>query len=128
LKTVVISIRNGMLSGAIYRYLKEVGELRPEQVESDRASSADKTAAALNADILLMEVTRTVPFDLESRIHIASSVRRKIPSCRIAVLCDETADPNLVQRIKEAKINGLIDCFFYSSVSCEYLEAVLETL
>ena len=53
---------------------------------------------------------------------------RKHPLCRIALLCDEVADPDLEEQVMHARRFGRIDAFFYASVTANYLIAALEAL
>lgn len=128
MRIVVISAQNSLLSGAIVKYLRERGELRPERVGGEQVRELDKVCLALNAGVLLMEVTRTPPFDLEGRAAVIRRVRAALPACRIALLCDETADPALAAQVALARKQGLIDGFFFSSVTGDYLAAALDAL
>ncbi|MDD7077464.1 MAG: hypothetical protein PUI42_04955 [Lachnospiraceae bacterium] len=124
----IISTQNGLLSGALMKYLEERGEIMPQRILSSDPDEPFKTCLSLNADILLMEVTRVPLYTLAERMTTISEVRRKIPKCKIALLCDENADQELAEQVKDAKKNGLIDGFFYSSVSGEYLAAALDSM
>ena len=124
----IISTQNGLLSGALMKYLEERGEIMPQRILSSDPDEPFKTCLSLNADILLMEVTRVPHYTLAERMTTISEVRHKIPKCKIALLCDENADQELAEQVKDAKKNGLIDGFFYSSVSGEYLAAALDSM
>ena len=50
------------------------------------------------------------------------------PDCKVVLLCDENSSPELAERVKTARYKGLIDTFFYVSVSLSYLKDVLESL
>ena len=67
-------------------------------------------------------------FTLNRRIETARKVRKALPKCKIALLCDENADPDIAEKVKDAKMMGLIDGFFYSSVTGEYISAALDAL
>ena len=126
MRFAVISTQNTLLSGALIKYLRERGEMQPERV-----MNPDKvldTVTILNADVLLMEVTRLPQYSLESRLDVARKLREQKHRCKVALLCDENADRELAEKIKDAKKMALIDTFFYSSVSGEYLSAMLDSL
>lgn len=86
------------------------------------------TCKSHKANILLMEVSRVRPFTLEERLETANKVRKAQPECKIVILCDENSDPDMAERVKESKKRGYIDSFFYSSVSGEYLAAMLDAI
>lgn len=120
---------NRLLSGAIIKYLREQSELMPIRItDNSRENEPYNTCLSHNANILLMEAMQISPFTLEERLTIAEQIRKTLPNCKIVLLCDENADPNMAERVKSAKKMGLIDSFFYSSVSGEYLAAMLDAL
>ncbi|MDY3249812.1 MAG: hypothetical protein SOX32_05620 [Candidatus Choladocola sp.] len=124
----VISTQNGLLSGALMKYLEERGEILPQRILTADQDEPYNTCRSLHADILLMEVTRVPHYTLEDRMKTIKLIRRDIPRCKIALLCDENADQELAEQVKDAKKNGTIDGFFYSSVSGEYLAAALDSM
>ncbi|MGN0354289.1 MAG: hypothetical protein ACI4EI_04360 [Muricoprocola sp.] len=124
----VISTQNGLLSGALVKYLNERGEIMAQRVLKTGPDEPYATCFSFNADILLMEVTRVPNYTLPERMSTIKKIRSDLPKCKIALLCDENADHELAEEIKEAKKNGVIDGFFYSSVSGEYLAAALDSM
>lgn len=129
MRTIVISMQNGLLAGAIVKYLMERGELMPERVlNHSKKDEPYATCQALNADVLLMDISRLPNFTLNQRLETASKVRQTLSNCKIALLCDEYADPDIAEKVKEAKMVGLIDGFFHSSVTGEYISAALDAL
>ncbi len=126
MKIVVLSVANQLLAGALSKYLNEQAGLLP--IEVPKSESAEATSITHQAGILLMEVQNNFPFTLASRMESITTVRQKLPTCKIVLLCDEKADPDLAKQVIEAKKQGWIDNFFYSSVSGEYLSASLASL
>jgi hypothetical protein len=51
-----------------------------------------------------------------------------LPNCKIVLLCDENSAPDIAREVMIAKKDGLIDAFFYSSVTAKYLIAALSAL
>ena len=49
-------------------------------------------------------------------------------SDRVALVVDEVCEPQLADQVRRAKKDGLIDGFFYSSVSSDYLSAMIDAL
>ena len=46
----------------------------------------------------------------------------------MAVSVDENAEPQLAERVKQCKKDGLIDAFIYNSTSERYLSALLDSV
>jgi len=128
MRTIAISVQNTLLSDAIVMCLKERAELRVQRLLPQQMPDAVGICRTIQARVLLMEVTRIPPFTLPERLAIAAAIQAALPSCRIALLCDERADADLAEQIKTAKQFGKIDAFFYASVSAQYLAAMLDTL
>ena len=70
----------------------------------------------------------TPPYTSSQRRSAASRIRELLPSCRIAFICDENANPEDSKKVKELNKENGIDTFFYSSVTGEYLVDILDTL
>ena len=83
---------------------------------------------ALSADILLLDVSYTFGTTMETRLNEVKQVREKTPTCKLVMLCDENSAPEIAREVANAKKDGLIDAFFYSSVNEKYLTAVLSSL
>ncbi len=129
MRVIVISMENGLLSRAIEKYLRERGELMPETVtDFKKKDEPYASCKALSADILLMDVAKMPHNTLERRLETAQRVKETLPGCKIALLCDDNADPDTAERVKDAKKLDLIDSFFHSSVTGEYLSAALDAL
>ena len=55
-------------------------------------------------------------------------LRQGLPGCQVALVVDEVCEPQLADQVRRAKKDGLIDGFFYSSVSSDYLSAMIDAL
>jgi DNA-binding NarL/FixJ family response regulator len=129
LRIIVISMQNGLLSNAIAKYLVERGELMPERIlDHNKKDEPFASCQALNADVLLMDITQVSNFTLSRRIETAKKVRETLPNCKIALLCDENADPDIAFQVKDLKKMGLIDGFFHSTVTGEYIADALDAM
>ena len=82
----------------------------------------------LQPNVLLMEVTGYTPWMLSERLSIREEVKRHVPSVKIVFLIDDKAEGALVEEIKKAKQDKLIDAFLFTSVSESYLVAVMDSL
>lgn len=128
MKNIVVSMRNTLLSEAIAQALTQTREFRVEQILPDRTGDTLSLCAAVRADVLLMEVNRLAAYTLESRMRLIDIVRREVPKCRFALLCDENSDPELARQVVCARQDRLIDAFLYASVTPAYLAAAMDAL
>ena len=128
LKNVVISAGNGLLSDAIAGALRRSGQFRCQSVPPERARDLAGVCRGCRCDVLLMEVSRLPGATLPERLAAGDAAHRLVPACRVALLCDEVADPELAQQVMQARQRGRIDAFFYASVTEAYLTAALEAL
>ena len=99
MRSIVVSMQNMLLSEAVARTLAETGEFRVEQVLPGKTSDTFSLCRAMQADILLMEVSRLPAYTLENRLNLIACVRKLMPSCKFVLLCDENVDPELAHRV-----------------------------
>ena len=128
MKNIVVCIGNGLLSEAIINMLKNSGEFMPFRVLIQEKNNIANECEALSADILLLDVSYTFGTTMETRLNEVKQVRAKTPTCKLVMLCDENSAPEIAREVANAKKDGLIDAFFYSSVNEKYLTAVLSSL
>ena len=123
-----ISIQNGLLAEGILRMLYENGDFQPFRITSPKKNGVVSNCLLQGADILLAEVSYANGATIEGRLSEAKALRAEKPECKIAFLCDENSSPESAKEVMAAKKDGIIDGFFYSSVTAKYLMAALETL
>ena len=128
LKNIVISVGNGLLCDAIAGALRRCGQFRCQSVPPERSRDMTGVCRGCRCDVLLMEVSRLPGATLPERLCAGDAVRALVPGCRVALLCDEVADPELAQQVMQARQQGRIDGFLYASVTEAYLTAALEAL
>lgn len=128
MKKIVISIGNGLLAEAITRALYNCGEFQPFRAKVGRDANVVFDCEMMSADILLAEVSYAEGMTIGTSLAKAREVRRKLPDCKIVFLCDENSAPDIAREVVLAKKDGLIDNFFYSSVTEKYLIAVLTSM
>ena len=58
MREIVVSVQNTLLSEAVARLLAETGEFRVEQVLPGKTNDTLSLCCAMQAEILLMEVSR----------------------------------------------------------------------
>ncbi len=125
---IVISIQNSLLSEAITKMLWESNKFEIFEILQSKISETAEECKILRPNVLLMEVTYGSQTTLEKRLETVQAVRVDNPDCKVVLLCDENSSPELAERVKTARYKGLIDTFFYASVSLSYLKDVLESL
>lgn len=129
MKKIVVSIQNGLLAEAITGMLSDSGEFQPFRIPvGNKKTSIVENCEMLSAEILLAEVSYAVGTTVETRLREVKEVRAKRPDCKIVLLCDENSSPNIAREVTNAKKDGLIDNFFYSSVTAKYLLAALSSM
>lgn len=128
MKNIVVCIGNGLLSEAIMNMLRSSGEFKPFRLLVQKKSHIASDCEAVAADILLLDVSYASGTTMETRLKEVKQVREKIPTCKLVMLCDENSAPDIAREVANAKKDGLIDAFFYSSVTEKYLTAALASL
>ena len=128
MRDIVISIRNDFVAEAIIRSLEETGDFQPFKLLFMHDDEVVRECEALKPELLLSEVAFGKATDLRTRLAEAKAVRANTPNCKIVFLCDENSAPDLAREVMQAKKDGLIDNFFYSSVGSNYLVAALAAL
>lgn len=123
---ILVSIQNGLLAEAITSMLRESGEFEPIRIPV-RSRTADLAGECelLGAQMVLVEVSYANGTTVETRLNEAKRIRSRMPNCKIILLCDENSAPDIARNVVLAKKDGLIDNFFYSSVTARYLLAAL---
>ena len=127
MRKVVLDLQSGLYAKAVRRIL--VQDLDGYQVDiSKNPTETVERCRILQPDVLLMEVTGYTPWMLSERLSIREEVKRHVPFVKIVFLIDDKAEVALVEEIKKAKQEKLIDAFLFTSVSESYLVAVMDSL
>lgn len=127
MRRVVINMQNFLFCNAIADTLRRSGnELEPYTVSSpDKVVDECKWIAPY---ALLMEVNGYASWMLSERLKISDAVKAKYPECKVAIIVDENAEKIVAGEVKQAKKDGLIDQFIYSSISAPYLADIMDCL
>ena len=128
MNNIVVSMSNNLLAEAITKMLTDSGDFCPLRVAVNKKTDLPSQCEMLSAETLLSEVSYASCTTVEKRIAEAKTVREKTPKCKIVFLCDENSAPDIARQVMLAKKDGLIDAFFYSSVTAKYLVAALSAL
>ncbi len=129
MKKIVVSFANGLLAEAITQMLLDSGELKPFRLPVDaKKNDIVGQCEMLSAEMLIAEVSYAGGTTVDTRLSEVKELRKKMPNCKIVMLCDENSAPDIAREVMLAKKDGLIDAFFYSSVTAKYLLAALTSL
>ena len=129
MKKIVVSIGNGLLAEAITKMLTDSGEFQPFRLPvGTKKNDIVDQCEMLSAETLIAEVSYANGTTIGARIAEVKQLRKKLPNCKIVLLCDENSAPDIAREVMNAKKDGLIDTFFYSSVTTKYLLAALYSL
>ena len=126
---IVVSIGNGLLAEAITQMLIDSGEFQPFRLPvGTKKNDIVGQCEMLSAETLIAEVSYANGTTIDTRIAEVKELRKKLPNCKIVLLCDENSAPDIAREVMIVKKDGLIDAFFYSSVTTKYLLAALSSL
>lgn len=93
-------------------WLRNLGGCRPIGVLSDDCGDVDWQCDTEQADLLLLETDFSSdmeePKDVSSRCDIAVEVRRKLPDCRVYLVCED-GHPEKLAALEKAVELKLID-------------------
>lgn len=129
MKKIVVSIGNGLLAEAITQMLTDSGEFQPFRLPvGTKKNDIVDQCEMLSAETLIAEVSYANGTTIGARIAEVKELRKRLPNCKIVLLCDENSAPDIAREVMNAKKDGLIDTFFYSSVTTKYLLAALYSL
>ena len=128
MRRIVVSIQNGLLAEAINNLLNQSGEFIPIRAVNNGKSRLVSTCVTCMPDIVLLETSHAPDNTLEKRLDEVRQIRRLVPNCKSVLLCDENTSPQIAKELIEAKKEGKIDAFYYSSITGKYLIAALYAL
>ena len=120
MRRVVVDMQNALFADAIATALQKFDS----DFEVCQSESPDKTADLCiftEANVLIMEVTAYTPWLLCERMKLRDEVKATCPDCKIALIVDSNTEKQAAKDIRDAKKNGIIDQFFYGSMTAEYL-------
>ena len=127
MRRVVIDMQSFMFADATAKALK--------RFDSDyEVYLAEKPAQTLNlcieykTNVLLMEITEYSPWMFSERVEILKQLKAKSPQCKVVLVVDENTSKPLAEKVRQAKKDGLINQFLFSSVSSEYLVAAVDAV
>lgn len=120
-------------SPAMTRYaadwLKDLGGCKTLGVLSDDCADVVWQCESEQADLLLLEVSFSDeaedPKDISARCDIAIEVRRKLPNCRVYLICED-GHPEKLAALEKAVELKLIDGYCIGDLSAQQMRAWLD--
>ena len=104
-------------------WLRNLGGCRPIGILSDDCGDVAWQCAAEKVDLLLLETDFTDGVedkDVSARCDIAIEVRRKLPNCRVYLICEDGYPEKLAALEKAAEL-GLIDGYCIGDLSAQQM-------
>ena len=108
-------------------WLRNLGGCRPIGVLSDDCGDVAWQCAAEQADLLLLETDFTEGVedkDVSARCDIAIEVRRRLPDCRVYLVCEDGHPEKLAALEKAAELK-LIDGYFVGELPAQQVHTWL---
>ena len=106
-------------------WLRNLGGCRPIGILSDDCDDVVWQCAAEQADLLLLETDFSSeieePKDVSARCDIAIEVRRKLPDCRVYLVCEDGHPEKLAALEKAAELK-LIDGYCIGGLTARQAE------
>lgn len=119
MKKIVVDMQNFLFADSIATAFKNSDyDIAVVRAESPRDTI--ELCRVFKPFVLLMEVTAYTPWLLCERMKLRDEAKTVCPDCKIALIVDSNTEKQAAKDIREAKKNGIIDQFFYGSMTAEY--------
>ena len=117
---IVIDMQNFLFADAVATAFKKSDyDIDPVRAESPKDTI--ELCQVYKPFVLVMEVTGYTPWMLNERLKLRDDVKAVCPECKIALIVDSNTEKQAAKDIRDAKKSGIIDQFFYGSMTAEYL-------
>ena len=120
MRKIVIDMQNYLFADAVASAFKN-SEYDIDVIRAESPQDTVELCQVYEPFALVMEVTGYTPWRLSERLKLRDRVRELCPGCKIALMVDSNTERQAAKDIRDAKKNGLIDQFFYGSMTAEYL-------
>ena len=120
MRKIVIDMQNYLFADAVATAFKN-SDYDIEVIRAESPRDTVELCQVYEPFALVMEVTGYTPWKLGERLKLRDRVRELCPECKIALMVDSNTERQAAKDIRDAKKDGLIDQFFYGSMSAEYL-------
>ena len=120
MKKIVVDLQNYLFADSIAVAFRN-SNYDIDVVRAETPQDTVELCRVYKPFVLLMEVTAYTPWLLSERMKLRDEVKTMCPDCKIALIVDSNTEKQAAKDIRDAKKNGIIDQFFYGSMSAEYL-------
>ncbi|MBS7264284.1 MAG: hypothetical protein KIG44_04050 [Eubacteriales bacterium] len=120
MQKIVVDIQNFLFADSIAAAFRN-SDYDIDVVRAETPNDTVELCQMYKPFVLVMEVTGYTPWLLCDRLRLRDEVKSVCPDCKIALLVDSNTEKRAAKDIRDAKKNGIIDQFFYGSMTSEYL-------
>ena len=120
MKKIVVDLQNYLFADSIAVAFRK-SNYDIDVVRAETPQDTVELCRVYKPFVLVMEVTAYTPWLLSERMKLRDEVKATCPDCKIALIVDSNTEKQAAKDIRDAKKNGIIDQFFYGSMSAEYL-------
>ena len=120
MKKIVVDMQNFLFADSIAAAFKN-SNYDIDVIRAETPQDTVELCQVYKPFVLVMEVTAYTPWLLCERMKLRDEVKATCPDCKIALIVDSNTEKQAAKAIRDAKKNGIIDQFFYGSMTAEYL-------
>ena len=120
MQKIVVDIQNFLFADSIAAAFRN-SDYDIDVVRAETPNDTVELCQMYKPFVLVMEVPGYTPWLLCDRLRLRDEVKSVCPDCKIALLVDSNTEKQAAKDIRDAKKNGIIDQFFYGSMTSEYL-------
>ena len=120
MQKIVVDMQNYLFADSVAAAFKN-SDYDIDVVRAESPMNTVELCRLYKPFVLIMEVTGYTPWLLCERRKLRDKVKTVCPECKIALIVDSNSEKQAARDIRDAKKNGLIDQFFYGSMTAEYL-------
>ena len=120
MQKIVVDMQNYLFADSVAAAFKN-SDYDIDVVRAESPMNTVELCRLYKPFVLIMEVTGYTPWLLCVRLKLRDKVKTVCPECKIALIVDSNSEKQAARDIRDAKKNGLIDQFFYGSMTAEYL-------
>lgn len=120
MQKIVVDMQNYLFADSVAAAFKN-SDYDIDVVRAESPMNTVELCRLYKPFVLIMEVTGYTPWLLCERLKLRDKVKTVCPECEIALIVDSNSEKQAARDIRDAKKNGLIDQFFYGSMTAEYL-------
>ena len=120
MKKIVVDLQNYLFADSIAVAFRN-SNYDIDVVRAETPQDTVELCRVYKPFVLVMEVTAYTPWLLCERMKLRDEVKATCPDCKIALIVDSNTEKQAAKDVRDAKKNGIIDQFFYGSMTAEYL-------